>query len=111
MSQSLGPHSLTDPAGVPAALASVEVSFVKLSHTSRRIGAVLGTIAVAMTMTVSGTAAAGGGSKPKPAKPEPIAIRVLSVNDFHGNLQPPTGSSGRITLSDGKTTVNAGGAA
>ncbi|MGZ8352336.1 MAG: bifunctional metallophosphatase/5'-nucleotidase, partial [Allosphingosinicella sp.] len=29
---------------------------------------------------------------------------------FHGNLQPPTGSSGRIVLTDG-TTVDAGGAA
>ena len=81
---------------------SLEVSFVKLSHTSRRIGAVLGTIAVAMTMTVSGTAAAGSGDKPKPHTPPPFAIRVMSVNDFHGNLQPPAGSSGRITLSDGK---------
>ena len=84
---------------------------MKLSHTSRRIGAVVGTIAVAMTMTVSGTAAAGSGDKPKPHTPPPFAIRVLSVNDFHGNLQPPAGSSGRITLSDGKTTVDAGGAA
>jgi 5'-nucleotidase len=89
----------------------LEVTFVKLSRTARRVSAVIGTIAVAMTMTVSGTAAAGGGSHPKPVPPKPIAIRVLSVNDFHGNLQPPAGSSGRITLSDGTTTVDAGGAA
>ncbi len=31
------------------------------------------------------------------------------MNDFHGNLQPPAGSSGRVVLDDG-TTVNAGGA-
>lgn len=37
-------------------------------------------------------------------------VRLITFNDFHGNLEPPSGSSGRITLSDG-TTVNAGGAA
>lgn len=31
-------------------------------------------------------------------------IQILAVNDFHGNLEPPAGSSGRIG------TVNAGGA-
>ncbi|TNC26148.1 bifunctional metallophosphatase/5'-nucleotidase [Amycolatopsis alkalitolerans] len=37
-------------------------------------------------------------------------VRLITFNDFHGNLEPPSGSSGRITLSDG-TTVDAGGAA
>lgn len=37
-------------------------------------------------------------------------VRVIGFNDFHGNLEPPAGSSGRITLSDG-TKVDAGGAA
>jgi 5'-nucleotidase len=37
-------------------------------------------------------------------------VRLITFNDFHGNLQPPAGSSGRVTLPDG-TTVNAGGAA
>lgn len=39
-------------------------------------------------------------------------IQLLAVNDFHGNLTPPTGSSGRLTQIDenGKeTTVDAGG--
>lgn len=36
-------------------------------------------------------------------------VRLLAINDFHGNLQPPSGSSGRI--STGPTaTVDAGGA-
>ena len=46
-----------------------------------------------------------------PPVPPPVAVRIIAMNDFHGNLQPPTGSSGRVTLDDGKTTVNAGGAA
>ncbi|GLZ40675.1 bifunctional metallophosphatase/5'-nucleotidase [Actinokineospora sp. NBRC 105648] len=37
-------------------------------------------------------------------------LRLIAFNDFHGNLQPPAGSSGRVTLPNG-TTVDAGGAA
>ncbi|WP_262282647.1 bifunctional UDP-sugar hydrolase/5'-nucleotidase [Micromonospora sp. MA102] len=38
------------------------------------------------------------------ARPKPLDVKLLAINDFHGNLEPPTGSSGTI---DGKT---AGGA-
>ncbi|MBI5942834.1 MAG: bifunctional metallophosphatase/5'-nucleotidase [Chloroflexi bacterium] len=39
------------------------------------------------------------------AKPSPtVDVQILAVNDFHGNLEPPAGSSGRIG------TINAGGA-
>ncbi|MFI6457602.1 bifunctional metallophosphatase/5'-nucleotidase [Streptosporangium amethystogenes] len=44
----------------------------------------------------------------KPAKTVPV--RLLSLNDFHGNLEPPTGSSGRMVDETG-ATVEAGGAA
>ncbi|MFD7813287.1 bifunctional metallophosphatase/5'-nucleotidase [Streptomyces sp. NPDC059785] len=40
-------------------------------------------------------------------------VQLLSFNDLHGNLEPPTGSSGRVTETqeDGTTrTVDAGGA-
>ena len=37
-----------------------------------------------------------------------LEVQILAVNDFHGNLQPPSSSSGRITLPD-NTTVDAGG--
>ena len=33
----------------------------------------------------------------------PVNVQLLGINDFHGNLEPPAGSSGRIG------TVNAGG--
>ncbi|MCX4915599.1 bifunctional UDP-sugar hydrolase/5'-nucleotidase [Streptomyces sp. NBC_00687] len=39
-------------------------------------------------------------------------VQLLSFNDLHGNLEPPTGSSGRVTelQSDGTTkTIDAGG--
>jgi len=35
-------------------------------------------------------------------------IQVLAINDYHGNLKPPAGSSGRISTGPGQT-VNAGG--
>jgi 5'-nucleotidase len=38
------------------------------------------------------------------------AVRLIGLNDFHGNLQPPAGSSGRVVLANG-STVDAGGAA
>src|SRR4051794_32423636 len=37
-------------------------------------------------------------------------LQVLAINDFHGNLEPPTGSSGRVTVGQGQV-VDAGGAA
>jgi 5'-nucleotidase len=38
-----------------------------------------------------------------------ISVRVIGLNDFHGNLEPPGGSSGRVILDNG-STVDAGGA-
>jgi 5'-nucleotidase len=54
-----------------------------------------------------------GATQAAPAEAAPtgtISLRLIAFNDLHGNLQPPTGSSGRVTLDDG-STVNAGGAA
>ncbi|NRQ31463.1 bifunctional metallophosphatase/5'-nucleotidase [Nonomuraea sp. NN258] len=39
-----------------------------------------------------------------------VPVRLLALNDFHGHLEPPTGSSGRMVDENGKT-VDAGGAA
>ncbi|WP_410537979.1 bifunctional metallophosphatase/5'-nucleotidase [Streptomyces sp. KL2] len=42
-----------------------------------------------------------------------VDLQVLAINDFHGNLEPPTGSSGRVTHQhpDGTTEqIDAGGA-
>src|SRR6201746_1250377 len=44
--------------------------------------------------------------------PAPVELRILAINDFHGNLRPPPGGI-RISDSDDKTrkiTVPAGGA-
>lgn len=36
-------------------------------------------------------------------------LQILSFNDFHGNLEAPGGSGGRVLNPDGKTTTDAGG--
>jgi 5'-nucleotidase len=41
---------------------------------------------------------------PAKAKAKTTQVQILALNDFHGNLEPPTGSGGRIG------TTNAGGA-
>ncbi|WP_270886856.1 bifunctional metallophosphatase/5'-nucleotidase [Pedococcus sp. 5OH_020] len=93
------------------------------SLSTRRLS---GIVAVA-ALAAAGTAVAGGPTSAAPVGPT-MDIQLLSFNDFHGNLEPPGGSSGRVLLSDrykeqatttnGRTTysvvpadqVNAGGA-
>lgn len=68
----------------------------------------------AAALAAAGTLAVGLGVGATPAAADPAhsatPIRLIAFNDLHGNLEPPTGSSGRVTLSDG-STVDAGGAA
>jgi 5'-nucleotidase len=63
------------------------------------------TVAVGVAVAAPVTAAPGHN-----AAPATTTVRLIGLNDFHGNLEPPTGSSGRVVQSDG-TTVDAGGAA
>ncbi|MEW5991227.1 MAG: bifunctional metallophosphatase/5'-nucleotidase [Chloroflexota bacterium] len=60
-----------------------------------RIGPVLLAVALGVATIGAPTAAAA----PKGS----VDVQLLGVNDFHGNLEPPSGSSGRIG------TTNAGG--
>jgi 5'-nucleotidase len=39
-----------------------------------------------------------------------VSVQLLGINDFHGNLEPPTGSGGRIQEIAGGPTIDAGGA-
>ena len=58
------------------------------------------------SLTVAGLTA-----QPAAAGPAPTAsVRLLALNDFHGNLEPPSGGSGQAIDENGKT-VPAGGAA
>jgi 5'-nucleotidase len=59
-----------------------------------------------LATTFLGLATSGVALADRPASRGPdreVNVQILAVNDFHGNLQPPSGSSGRIG------SVNAGG--
>jgi 5'-nucleotidase len=36
------------------------------------------------------------GAKPSARQSNTVDVQLLAINDFHGNLQPPSGSSGRV---------------
>ncbi|HEY3437573.1 MAG TPA: bifunctional metallophosphatase/5'-nucleotidase [Actinotalea sp.] len=82
---------------------------------SRRLtAAAISTTLAAMTITSFATASSAGGPPPVvPAGPKPVDIQLLALNDFHGNLDAPSGSSGRIqtgvTATGGAVNVDAGG--
>ena len=68
-----------------------------------------------LRLVLAGAVAAGGfaaAAAPADASkaPKTVPVRLLALNDFHGNLEPPTGSSGRMVDETG-ATVEAGGAA
>jgi 5'-nucleotidase len=63
---------------------------------------------IACATMLAALLSAGPALAAKPPKTEKtIDVQLLAINDFHGNLQPPAGSSGRITTPSGP--VDAGG--
>lgn len=71
--------------------------------------ATVGALAAALPSTaVAGESGKSGGKAPSRYQD----VQLLSFNDLHGNLEPPSGSSGRVTelQADGTTkTIDAGG--
>lgn len=65
----------------------------------RVVFAVLASVGIAAAAVGTGAARAE-----RPANGSDVEVQILAINDFHGNVQPPSGSSGRVG------TVNAGGA-
>jgi 5'-nucleotidase len=65
-----------------------------------RVPVLIAAMLVALVSLVPGPSATAKGT---------VNVQILATNDFHGNLQPPAGSSGRISLPGGGT-VDAGGA-
>ncbi|WP_433229342.1 bifunctional metallophosphatase/5'-nucleotidase [Actinomadura formosensis] len=64
-----------------------------------------------LACAAAGLTAVGLAAQPAAARPAPTAsVRLLALNDFHGNLEPPSGSSGRAIDENGDTVL-AGGAA
>ena len=72
--------------------------------------ATVGALAAAMPASAGQSQSKGPGHHPGSGRYQDV--QLLSFNDLHGNLEPPTGSSGRVTelQADGTTkTVDAGG--
>jgi 5'-nucleotidase len=69
----------------------------------RKRVSVLVVLLAGLLMTLAPAAFAAG-----PKKDKDTQVQLLAINDFHGNLQPPAGSSGRISTGP-TTTVDAGG--
>src|SRR5712691_7170003 len=62
-------------------------------------------------LTIAALAIALRAAPPAFADPAPVEVRILAINDFHGNLQPPTGGIRIADPSDKtkKIMVPAGG--
>ncbi len=63
--------------------------------TKRRLTGVLAVAVCAIVTLTATTAAAEPRHKPPRHHRALVPIQLLSFNDFHGNLEPPSGSSGR----------------
>ncbi|WP_432494996.1 bifunctional metallophosphatase/5'-nucleotidase [Kineococcus gypseus] len=72
----------------------------------RRAAAAGAAVLTAGALVAAASPSAPGAAKPRPAGPPPVQVQLLAINDFHGALEPPTGSGGRI-----QTGVNADGTA
>jgi 5'-nucleotidase len=80
---------------------------MQISH-ARNGARILGLALLALAIAVP--AAQAGGKHWKHKKSKDISVQLLGINDFHGNLEPPTGSGGRIQEVAGGPTIDAGGA-
>jgi 5'-nucleotidase len=74
----------------------------------------LATIPIAAILAFSALFGASVALAAKPSRPpviktgNTVEVQILAINDFHGNLEPPSGSGGRVGPSTGGTI--AGGA-
>jgi 5'-nucleotidase len=63
-----------------------------LTHRRRLIGGLAATLCA-----LTGFAVTNSSVQAAPTGPT-MDIQILSINDFHGNHEPPTGNSGRNTV-------------
>jgi len=70
---------------------------------SRSTARILGLVVLAGALVACGRPGLPGGGGGGHNRP-PVEVQILGLNDFHGNLAPPAGSSGRIE------GIDAGGA-
>ena len=86
----------------------------------RRLAVAGATTAALLTVTVGIVPQTAGAAPARPEAagprtqgPKPVDVQLLAINDFHGNLEAPSGSGGRIQTGVSTTgspvTVDAGG--
>jgi 5'-nucleotidase len=63
---------------------------------ARSNGPIRRAIVTAAAVAMGSAALVGFAPIAAPPPVAPVAVRLLALNDFHGNLEPPTGSSGTI---------------
>jgi len=74
---------------------------------SRRFAASTAVLALVLaTVGVTGSAEA----RPRPPKPREISLQVLSFNDFHGHLEPPSGNDATLGATLDPSATRVGGA-
>ena len=56
---------------------------------------------------VAGASSAGATAEPEPAGPPPVELQLLALNDFHGQLEPPSSASSSSKL-PGETGIFGG---
>ena len=72
---------------------------------SRRLATVTAVLALALT-----TAGVAGTAEARPRPPKELSLQVLSFNDFHGHLQPPSGSDATLGTTLDPSGTQVGGA-
>ena len=72
---------------------------------SRRLATVTAVLALALT-----TAGVAGTAEARPRPPKELSLQVLSFNDFHGHLQPPSGSDATLGTTLDPSSTQVGGA-
>ena len=85
-----------------------------MSRTPRAVAAGLTGAVCLASLSLLSTPSSYAAPAPKPGKT--VELQLLAINDLHGNLEPPSGSGGRVNTGsvDGgpaTATVNAGGVA
>src|SRR3954454_24401305 len=81
-------------------------SFMTLLPTRRVLAAGLGAVTLTATL-VAGATAASAAPKQTPPGQAPVPLQLLALNDFHGQLERPTGSSSQLPGQPGRTNVDA----
>jgi 5'-nucleotidase len=75
--------------------------------TGRRVlaASVAGAAALLCLPIASASAHRGPDHQPAHPAPKPVALQILSFNDFHGYLEPPTGADGTLATAGGSVTA------